>query len=241
MADSSFDAWIKYYRADENTPNAVVSYYAKGSLVGCALDLTLRRAGVTSLDALMRELWKRYGERGLGVPEDGIPLLASELAGCDLSDFFARYVYGTEDPPLDDLLAEFGVTFRLRAPLDARDRGGKPDAREPPRCTLGAKVTDDQKLTHVFRDGPAGRAGLSAGDILVALDGIKSSADVVAAALGRHQPGDTIEVHAFRRDELQIYSVTLGPASADTCYLTLDATCSAEAKARRDAWLSSPP
>jgi predicted metalloprotease with PDZ domain len=70
LADSSFDAWIKFYRRDENTPNAVVSYYAKGALVALALDLTLRNAGA-SLDDLMRVLWQRYGETGTGVPEEG--------------------------------------------------------------------------------------------------------------------------------------------------------------------------
>ena len=98
----------------------------KGALVACALDLTLRREGRASLDDLMRALWERYGQRGIGVPEDGIPALASELAGRDLSDFFARYVDGTEDPPLRELLAEFGVTLHLRAANDAKDRGGKP-------------------------------------------------------------------------------------------------------------------
>ena len=68
IADSSFDAWIKFYRADENTPNAGISYYAKGSLVACALDLELRRDGKSSLDALMRALWERYGKPGIGVP-----------------------------------------------------------------------------------------------------------------------------------------------------------------------------
>jgi predicted metalloprotease with PDZ domain len=241
VADSSFDAWIKFYRADENTPNAVVSYYAKGALVAWALDLTLRRDGRTSLDALMRALWTRYGKPGTGVPEDGIPRLASELAGHDLSAFFARYVHGTEDPPLRELLADFGVLFELRPPLDANDRGGKPGERDPQRCTFGARVAADGKLTHVFVDGPAGRAGLSAGDTLVAVDGLKASTERLAALLARGTPGDAVEVHAFRRDELDRYTVTLQPAAADTCYLVLDPNCSAKAKARRDAWLCGPP
>ena len=119
VAESSFDAWIKFYRPDENTPNAVVSYYAKGSLVALALDLVLRRTG-SSLDAVMRALWQRYGQAGVGVPEGAILAIASELAGRELADFFGRYVDGTEDPPLAELLAGFGVTFNLRASIGRR-------------------------------------------------------------------------------------------------------------------------
>ena len=113
LGDSSFDAWIKFYRRDENSPNSGVSYYAKGALVALALDLTLRNSG-TSLDELMRALWQRHGPSGVGVPEDGIELLAIELGGAHLAQFFARFVEGTEDPPLEALMREFGVAYRLR-------------------------------------------------------------------------------------------------------------------------------
>ncbi|HZP86811.1 MAG TPA: peptidase M61, partial [Burkholderiales bacterium] len=126
IAESSFDAWIKFYRADENTPNAVVSYYAKGSLVALALDLLLRREGRASLDDVMRALWRRYGRTGVGVAEDGIERVAAEIVGHPLDEFFARYVYGTEDPPLDAWLADFGVKYELRTAQNATDRGGRP-------------------------------------------------------------------------------------------------------------------
>jgi predicted metalloprotease with PDZ domain len=63
VADSSFDAWGKYYRQDENAPNAIISYYTKGSLIGLALDLSIRAktGGKKSLDDVMRALWQRYG------------------------------------------------------------------------------------------------------------------------------------------------------------------------------------
>lgn len=237
VAESSFDAWIKYYRQDENTPNAVVSYYAKGALVGCALDLTLRRDGRATLDDLMRALWDRYGRRGIGVPEDAIPQLAGELAGCDLSDFFARYVDGTQDPPLASLLADFGVTLHLRTARGARDRGGKSGSGTQPRSTLGFRVGPDHKLTAVLRDGPAAQAGLSANDTLVAVGGLKATPERVATLLARLAPGEPVEIHAFRRDELMAFSATLAEAPADTCYLTLDPAPAPEPEARRDTWL----
>ena len=237
VADSSFDAWVKFYRPDENSPNAVVSYYTKGALIACALDLTLRREGRATLDDLMRALWERYGRRGVGVPEDGIPALASELAGRDLSDFFGRYVEGTEEPPLRELLADFGVTLHLRAENDAKDRGGKPAKDAAPRCTLGIRLGSDQKLAVVLRSGPAAHAGLAAGDTLVAVAGLKASPERLKKLLTQGAPGDVVAVHAFRRDELLEVSATLAEAPADTCYFTLDPAPAPEAQARREAWL----
>jgi predicted metalloprotease with PDZ domain len=154
-----------------------------------------------------------------------------------LSEFFARYVNGTEDLPLAELLRDFAVTMNVRASQGIKDRGGKPGKGTPPRCTLGIRLNADQKLTAVLRDGPASRAGLSANDTLVAVGGLKALPEAMAALLARHVPGDTIEVHAFRRDELMTFRVSLGEPADDTAYLRLDPTPPADAEARRNAWL----
>lgn len=246
VTESSFDAWIKYYRQDENTPNAVVSYYSKGSLIAFALDLTLRRRGA-SLDAVMRALWQRHGQTGTGVPEDGIAKLAAELAGRDMDDFFRRYVDGTDDLPLVELLRDFGVTLHLRTADSGADRGGSAGKHAKgdglTRCWLGAKVTGtaEPKLQHVFNGGPAESAGLAGGDSIVAIDGLRVSADAIDKLLGRHHAGDTLTVHAFRRDELIVTQVMLAAAPRDTCWLTLDATIDTEVRTRRDAWLGIVP
>jgi len=243
VAESSFDAWIKFYRADENTPNAVVSYYAKGSIVALALDLTLRLAG-SSLDELMRALWRRHGQPGVGVPEDAIAAIAGELAGRDLGEFFGRYVHGTEDPPLAELLASFGVAFHVRAAVGTDDRGGKPgktasSVATPASCWLGAKVTGgaEPKLQHVYNGGPAERAGLAGGDVLVAIEGLRASGESIRRLLERHRAGEPVTVHAFRRDELIVTELTLEEAPRDTCWLTLAAKVVPDVRARRDAWL----
>jgi predicted metalloprotease with PDZ domain len=237
VAESSFDAWIKYYRQDENTPNAVVSYYAKGSLVALALDLLLRMEG-RSLDDLMRALWERHGSTGIGVPEDGIERLAAEIAGRDLHQFFARCVYGTEDPPLESLLADFGVAWRLRAAQNATDRGGKPAAGALPRSSLNAKIGADMKVLAVYSGGAAEAAGLAAGDQLVALDSLKASVESLRVTLERRVPGDRLRVHAFRRDELDEREVELAAPPLDTCMLSLQEAPAAEALTRRNRWLS---
>jgi len=252
VAESSFDAWIKYYRQDENTPNAVVSYYTKGAVVALALDLELRRRG-RSLDELMRALWERHGRTGVGVPEGGVEALACELGGTALAGFFAQCVHGTEDPPLAALLAEFGVTLELRAAEGGADRGGTPgkqgdlattegkeSAPVRERAWLGGKLAggNEPKLVHVYAGGPLQLAGLSANDTLVAVDGLRASSDALEKLVGRRAPGESVEIHAFRRDELFTARLTLAAAPLDTCWLALAGTAEPAAVARRDAWLA---
>jgi predicted metalloprotease with PDZ domain len=240
VAASSFDAWIKYYRQDENSPNAIVSYYTKGALVGLALDLELRGGG-SSLDAVMRALWQRHGKAGVGVPEDGIAGIASDLAGRDLSDFFARFVHGTDDPPLAALLRDAGIVMHLRPADGSADRGGTTGRDRGGRSPawLGVKLagTVEPRLAHVFAGGPAQRAGLSAGDTIVAVDGFRASTESLDRVAAERAPGDTISVHAFRRDELVVANVVLEVAPSDTCWLEIDAAADAQARARRAAWL----
>ena len=237
-AESSFDAWIKFYRQSENSANAEVSYYAKGAVIACALDLTLRERGRTTLDHVMRALWHRYGETGVGVPEDGIRALVSELADRDMSAFFARYVDGTEDPPLRELFAAHGVTMHVRAARDGKDRGGKAASGPLPACTLGVKLGTGDRLATVFADGPAARAGLSAGDVLVAVDGLKFSPERLQALLLHATPGTRVAIHAFRRDEFATFDVSLAAAPHEVCYLVADPEASPAAVARRNAWLA---
>ena len=210
LAESSFDAWSKFYRPDENTPNAVVSYYAKGALVALALDLSLRSQtrGSISLDDVMRSLWQRNGLTGTGVKDDDIRLLAEELSGLNLKSFFARYVRGTDELPLKQLLASAGIKLAWEA------------AKTP---ALGIKTAGDGnevKLATVFDGSAAQAAGLSSGDILLAIDGLRTTPANLDKQLARYKAGETIQVHAFRRDELLQFAVRLDPAPADTAKLT---------------------
>jgi predicted metalloprotease with PDZ domain len=229
VAESSFDAWVKYYRQDENAPNAIVSYYTKGSLVGLALDLTIREQtqGKKSLDDVMRALWQRYGrefdKHGEGVTEADAEALFDEVTGLKLKRFFDRYVRGTEDLPFEKLLAPFGVDFK--------------DERKEAKPSLGVRTTregNDCKLANVYEDGAARRAGLSAGDLLVAIDGLRVTVANLDGLLSRYRAGDTIEVHAFRRDELMRFAVVL--TQGDAPQVTLEAQVKTARK--RSAWLA---
>ena len=238
-AESSFDAWIKFYRQSENSANAEVSYYAKGAVIACALDLTLRAGGRTSLDHVMRALWQRYGKAETGVPEDGIQSLVNELAGQDLSEFFARFVDGTEDPPLADLFAAHGVTMHVRAARDGKDRGGKAAAGPLPACTLGVKLGAGDRLAAVFADGrrPRGRDSRPATSCWPSTAS-SSRPSACRRSCCTPRRGRAIAVHAFRRDELATLDVTLTAAPDEVCYLVFDAEATPAAAARRAAWLS---
>jgi len=220
VADSSFDAWGKYYRQDENAPNAIVSYYAKGSLIGLALDLTIRgkTAGKRSLDDIMLALWQRYGREFYpdgrrGVTPAEVEALFDEISGMRLKPFFEKYIRGTEDVPLAKLLAPFGVKY-----TDER-KGAKPSLD----ANIGREGADC-KLSAVHEGGAAHRAGLSAGDLLVAIDGLRVTGNPsnLESLLGRYKVGNTIEIHAFRRDELMTFTVQLLGERVPTITLAID-------------------
>ena len=242
VAQSSFDAWIKYYRQDENAVNSMVSYYQKGALVALALDLTIRNATSDhkSLDDVMRSLWQRYGKTGIGVPEGEVERTANDVSGSDLSGFFADTVYGTKDLALDKLLATAGIVLSWRAAAASATpaTASKVAERTPP--TLGAKIggdtNGDAKLLQVFDGGAALAAGLSAGDTIVALDGLRVNAASLERKIKAYDIGSVVELVAFRRDEMMHVTLTLSEAANKTCVLTLNEN-PPEAKTRRSNWL----
>jgi predicted metalloprotease with PDZ domain len=243
LAEASYDAWIKYYRQDENAPNALVSYYVKGALVALLLDLKLRSESRTTLDDVMRQLWRRYGAPGIGVPEDGVRKLIEELSGLDLSSFFMRYVDGTDELPLGDMLGRAGIDVHLRPADGNKDKGGKPGRKakdtDRPRIWVGARwaAGEAARITHVFDGGPAQDAGLSAGDVIIAWNGLKVTGGNLQQTIERTGAGAMAKVYAFRRDELMTFEVTAANAPLDTCWLTLRTGAPAESIALRDRWL----
>ncbi len=237
LADASFEAWIKHYQPDENTPNQAVSYYVKGALVALCLDLRLRRDSAITLDDVMRALWRDYGARGRGVPDGTLEALAQQLSGLDLQAFFDHALRSTAELPLAEYLADFGVQAVCRVTCGDTDVGGRCTGPES-RVSLGLKLrASELRVAQVFSDGPAAQAGLAAGDQLVAVDGLRLSAATWAARLQSLTPGRPYSLHLFRNDELLEVSVVPQASPADTWTLTLDTKASAEALRRRQAWL----
>jgi predicted metalloprotease with PDZ domain len=245
LEDSSFDAWIKFYRQDENSPNALVSYYTKGAMVALALDLELRlkTGGASSLDDVMRVLWREYGNTQHSLPEGGFERIAQEVSGLDLADFFRQALRSTVDPPVGILLAQFGVNLHLRAMQADDDAGGKalePDKPRRPWLGIQTEARGDRVFVkHVLADGPAVSAGIAAGDEVVAINGWRPTPANLDGLLARVGVDATTEVHLFRRDELHRTSLRTTLPPRDTCYLTLADDADAAAIARRDQWLDA--
>ncbi len=150
VAQSSFDAWVKYYRQDENTPNATVSYYSKGALVALCLDLTLRREGRSTLDAVMRALWRRC--KAGPMQESDLLAELETLGGRSYAGELAAWVHSTEELPLAELLGAHGV--RLQADT----------AQWAQRLGLRIAAGDGLHIKSVLRGGLAEQAGLAADD-----------------------------------------------------------------------------
>ena len=241
LEDSSFDAWTKFYKQDANASNAIVSYYAKGALVALALDLKIRAASDYSLDDVMRECWKRFGQTGEGMPERGLEAVCAEVTGLDLNDFFDASIRGTGELPLPRLLAKFGVEHHLRPAGDSKDKGGKPSDKDTGPW-LGATLSDNagkSVFTVVANGGPAERAGIAPGDVAVALDGVALTAANYDRRLRTYRHGDRLELVVFRGDELLTTKVRLERAPETTCFLQLDKEAEADALARQAAWLET--
>lgn len=238
LADASFETWIKYYQPDDNSPNASTNYYVKGALAALCVDLHLRLHSNATLDVVMRTLWQRYGRTGLGVPEGGLEQVASELSGLDLRAFFDRLLRSTQELPLAELLDAFGVQAELRACASPIDEGGRTHARGSMPFVGLRMRPGETTIAHVLDGGPAQAAGLSAGDQVIALDGLKLAGPQWARRLEALTPDAPVPVHFFRGDEL--YSATLVPQKAplDTWTLSL-AAVEGEAAERRRRWIGA--
>jgi predicted metalloprotease with PDZ domain len=226
VAQASFDAWIKYYRPDENTPNATVSYYAKGALVALCLDLTLRGEGHGTLDDVMRRLWKT--SRGGPVSEADIADALAEVGRRRFDAELAQWVHGTGALPVDTLLDAMGVaSSRPAATLAQR---------------LGLRVSESAltgvKATHVLRGGAAERAGLAPGDELLgaATWRLRRLDDLLRIAT----PGKALPLLVGRDQQLLTLSLVVpeaADAAAPTCALVPAADAPRTALARRKAWI----
>jgi predicted metalloprotease with PDZ domain len=234
--ESSFLAWVKQYRPDENSPNSTISYYLKGELVALALDLALRRAG-SSLDVLVRTLLAHHAEGGL--PEDGVERAVSGIMGAEAARrFFDRYVRGVE--PLEPAMGQVGLRIGRRPAAGFDDKGGTPraDGGRPDPGWLGVELTPGPKLVvQSVREGsPAARAGLYAEDEIVAEDGFRVDRGGLWDRICQEGPTGRLRLTVFRRDELRLVEVPLVPAPQDTVWVEPVPDAPSEARAAFEAW-----
>ena len=225
LADSSFDAWNKYYQADENTPNAVVSYYGKGALLALGLDLQIRAFSKNkrSLDNLMRLIWQKHGVTLDGISEDGLDNLMCDLFGDGFNkiwdDIKSRYIFGTEDIPLEKWLTSKIITVKLKTQSKL----------EKIKLQWGMRHIDANgwlKVTHVLDGGAAQLAGLAPGDLLASINGQRITNarwDKVLNGLSENQ---SISLLFYRDDLEHEHILTLAPSQAPAQYELIPAKSS---------------
>lgn len=249
LAAASFDAWTKFYKTDENTPNATVSYYVKGATAAFCLDVLIREASgnTKSLDDVMRMLWQRYWQdpqgRATGVPERGIFALCHELLGSahtqKLDDFFAKAIYGTEDLDVTSAFAYMGIDCVL-SDHGAGDFVASLPAKTTAKPSFGARLGEDAagvRLQSLALNGAAMQAGLAAGDLIIAIDGVRATTSLLTKLLARAQVGDCWQISAFRRDELLSVELKLQAAVPEFVILAANQNASSAACHNQRLWL----
>ena len=201
LADSSFDAWTKYYQADENTPNAVVSYYGKGALLALGLDLKIRAFSNNkmSLDDLLRLIWKKHGVTLDGIAENGLDDLILELLGSGFSktwnEIKSRFIFGVEDIPIQKWITSPLVLVNQKIQSKV----------EKIKLQLGMRYTESNgwvKITHVLDGGAAQLAGLASGDLLASINGQRVTTSRLDKILGGLSERQNINL-CFYRDDLE--------------------------------------
>jgi len=199
LAESSFDAWIKYWKGNQNSYNAESDYYGKGSDVSLLLDLEIRQRSKNkySLDDVMRALYKRFPWNGAGYTVEDFRKLCEEFGGGSFEQLFADYIYGTKPLDWERALSYAGIEVT---------------AEEKTSVWLGAFVRDQGQIAVIrtIVDGsPAANAGLNIDDELVALDGYRvRSADLPTRIAGKRD-GDKILLTVLRNDRLREFTITL--------------------------------
>jgi predicted metalloprotease with PDZ domain len=206
--ESSYDAWIKYYRQDENSINSQVSYYDKGALLGLLLDLEIRKrsGGAKSLDDVMRYLYAEFFKKNRNYGPADFQKASELMAGASLEEFFSKYVRGKDELDYNGALAAAGLRLDTTPAADAKMYFGADVAQEDDRLIV----------RRVYAGSPAYDAGLNAGDQIVAMNNLRVTRDFFNARMMEKKPGDLVNLTIFRFDDLSTLLVRLSDKREST-------------------------
>ncbi len=228
VAQSSFNAWIKYYHPDANTPNATVNYYTKGALVALCLDLTLRKEQQTTLDDVMRGLWQRCATHPVPgtMTEHDLQAVIHQLSGRLFTSELAHWVHSTVELPAIELLQQHGIESRSESSHSTLSLAHK----------LGMRVRENNntvRVTHVLRDSAAEKAGFAAGDEWIGLQNTWRIHSMDDVALYRGT-AETVSVLVARDQRLLLLQLAIPnePINPSVHLYVLDASAA-------HAWLNS--
>jgi len=193
-AASSFDAWIKYYRPNENSNNSTVSYYNKGEVIGLLLDLEIINAtkSVKSLDDVMKAMYLQCKAKGRGYTDAEFKAMAEQISGISLNDFWEKYVNGVY--PI-----EYAKYFGYAGIKVQNENEGK----NLPYLGIATRASDGHvSIIAVSRDSGAWKDGLNVNDEVISIDGADAEPNVNGmGVLAGKKVGDVITVK-IKRDFL---------------------------------------
>ncbi|MBM4160833.1 MAG: M61 family metallopeptidase [Ignavibacteria bacterium] len=230
LSESSFDAWIKFWKENEQAYNAEADYYDRGSNVSLVLDLEIRRRSKNrySLDEVMRTLYKRFPLTGSGYTNDDVQKIAEEFAGGSLKEFFESYVDGTAPIDWERYLQYAGLVLQP-----------KESERKP---WLGLAASDQAGRTRIYRviaGSPAAEAGLNVGDEILALNGYRVRSSDLPERIAEYAAGGKVTLTVFRDDTLREFEVTLRPQDIPAYVITKTVTPTKLQKEIFESWLKT--
>ncbi len=230
LSEASFDAWIKFYRKNENSNNCCISYYGKGAIIAFMLDAEIRSAskGKNSLDDAIRFLYNEYYKKlNRGFTEQEVQQAIEKYAGKSMDDFFAKYINGTEEIDYDKFLGVYGLQTKNV------NKGASP--------FVGCRTEyDDGKLIikSLTRDAAAYKTGLNVNDEIIAIDGYRVKDDI-GSIVKRYNAGETVTFTIARDGKLRTFDITLGTNKSKRLQIEKVPNPSAEQKARYKEWLGT--
>jgi len=244
VADASREAWIKFYRPDENSTNSRISYYTKGALIAWLLDAALRRTTDDrhSLDDVMRRLWRQH--QPTGYRQQDVLILVSELAGVDVASQLERWIEGCDELDFQPALDWWGLRWAVEpaATAQATSPVSNPPGSAPPKAWLGWELAEPAGrvvIKRILRDGPAARGGLQVDDELIAVDGLRAEPGKVADQLQHVWDGAPVRVTVARRGRIRDCEVTPTGEPTASWRLEPDPEASSSSQQHRLAWLGN--
>ncbi len=243
VTESSFDAWNKFYKQDENAVNSIVSYYVKGGLIAMLLDFEIQRItqGAKCLDDLMRLLWNEFGKKSVGVAEKQIQKITEQLCGQSMTSFFQHILYTTDELDFDSFFTKLGIRYQLVPEVKQLEPGGfseKIIERES-KCSLGIIAKSHSmgtEIVSVYENASAQKAGLSNKDVIIAVNGYRVTYDKLDQTVASFPSGTNVTISFFRREKLFQRKCELQPLKPSVCYLSLEGD---ESSSQLSQWLNA--
>ncbi|GAB5406936.1 MAG: PDZ domain-containing protein [Aureliella sp.] len=251
LAQASHDAWIKFYRPNENSRNTSISYYNKGAIVAMLLDIEIRKAtdNEKSLDDVMRALYADFA-LGEGYTTAEVVAEVDRQTGGDWEEWFDRTIYSTEELDYSTALDYLGLRFSDDAKEEAKKDSGEVDASEaedtvaskkssstPLWTGLSSKLTDGKLVVSAVTEGsPAFKAGINVDDEIIAVNNYRTTSSMTEQ-LKQFREDGSADILLARRGALLTLQLPLVNRTAKTWKIVSVKEPTEQQKANLAAWL----